>query len=85
MVTFSLVLFYLALKYQKMYAGLGSFAAKQILLSSKMYMLGAICTGVIFIMAKGKFRSRPLRRLIVVVATGFDIVFSAGLIANALF
>jgi hypothetical protein len=65
------------------FAGFGGKYADLFMQAAQMYMVGAIATGVIFFLAKGKSRLVWLRAAIVFSAIGIDVFLGAGHIVDA--
>lgn len=74
----------LATKYYDIFAGLGAKYARLLMLTAKMYILGAIAVSVIFFMARAKLRITALRWAIICSATAADIFLGARFIIDRL-
>ena len=79
------IILLLATKYFQVFAGLGDGYAELFVETAKMYILGGICIGIIFFMARAKLRSRGLRWFIVCSAVGLDIFLGARFIVDKIF
>jgi hypothetical protein len=71
----------LATKYHNVFAGFGTKYANLLTLTAKLYLLGAIATGIIFFMARAKLRLAALRWFILSLAMAADILYCASFIA----
>jgi hypothetical protein len=70
----------LATKYNNIFAGLGTKYANLLTQTAKLYLLGAIATGIIFFIARAKLRLTALRWFILSLAMAADILFCASFI-----
>lgn len=70
----------LATKYDNSFAGFGTKYARLLMQTAKLYLLGAIATGIIFFMARAKLRLTVLRLVILSLAMAVDILFCASFI-----
>jgi hypothetical protein len=71
----------LATKYNNTFAGLGAKYETLLMQTAKLYLLGAIATGIIFFMTRAKLRLTALRWVILSLAMAVDILFCASFIA----
>ena len=71
----------LATKYNNSFTGFGTKYARLLTQTAKLYLLGAIATGIIFFMARAKLRLAVLRLVILSLAMAVDILFCASFIA----
>jgi len=71
-----------AVKYTESFAGLGTGYAKLFTESTKIYLLGAIATGIIFFMARAKSHIHWLRLAILCSAMAVDIFLGARFIVD---
>jgi hypothetical protein len=71
----------LSTKYSDSFAGFGTKYARLFTQTARLYLLGAIATGIIFFMARMKLRLATLRWLILSLAMATDILFCASFIA----
>jgi len=78
----AIVTLLLAIKYFQVFAGLGNDAARLLTESAKMYVLGAIATTTIFVLARAKLRLSALRWILLCSAMAVDIFFSARFIVD---
>ena len=78
----AIVTLLLAIKYSQVFAGLGNDAARLLTESAKMYVLGAIATMTIFVLACAKLRFSALRWILLCSAMAIDIFFSARFIVD---
>ncbi len=72
----------LATKYYKVIAGLGAGYAEVFVQTARMYILGAIATGIIFFVARAKLRWHQLRWVVLYSAITVDIFFGATFIVD---
>jgi hypothetical protein len=79
--TLAITALLLATKYHNVFAGFGTKYANLLTQTAKMYLLGAIATGIIFFMARAKLRLATLRWLILSLAMAADILYCASFIA----
>jgi len=79
----AIVTLLLGTKATHVFAGLGSGYTRRFIESAQMYVVGAIATGVIFFLAKGKSRLVWLRAAIVCSAIAVDIFLGAGRIVDS--
>jgi hypothetical protein len=82
MIVLSVITLLLATKYAGAFAGLGTGYAKLFTETAKMYILGAIATGIIFFMARAKLRVHWLRLAILCSAMVVDIFLGARFIVD---
>jgi hypothetical protein len=73
----SIVNLFLATKYFQVLCGLADGYARLFVETAKMYLLGAVATGIIFTMARQKLRVHWLRWSILCTALAVDIVLGA--------
>jgi len=81
MAALAITVLLLATKYNSIFAGLGTKYARLLAQTAKLYLLGAIATGIIFFMARAKLRLAPLRLIILSSAMMVDILFCTSFIA----
>ena len=74
-----------ATKYFQTFAGLGAGYARVFLESGKMYILGAIASGVVFFMAKANLRLGVVRLILLGSAMAADIFLGARFIVDKIF
>ncbi len=70
-------------KATRIFAGLGAGYTRLFIQAAQMYVVGAIATGVVFFLARGRSRLVWLRAAIVCSAIGVDIFLGAGHIVDA--
>jgi hypothetical protein len=75
--TSAIVTLLLAAKYFQVLFGLAAGYARLFVETAKMYLLGAVATGIIFLIVRQKLRVRWLRWAILCAALGVDIVLGA--------
>jgi hypothetical protein len=75
--TLAIVTLFLAAKYFQVLFGLAAGYARLFVETAKMYLLGAIATGMIFLMVRQKLRAQWLRWAILCAALAVDIVLGA--------
>jgi len=81
---FAVTAMFLATKYDNSFAGFGTKYARLLTQTAKLYLLGAIATGIIFFMARAKLRLAVLRLVILSLAMAVDILFCASMITYRL-
>jgi len=72
----------LAIKYNNSFTGFGTKYARLLAQTAKLYLLGAIATGIIFFMTRAKLRITALRWAIICSATTADIFLGARFIVD---
>ena len=72
----------LATKYDGSFAGFGTKYANLLMQTAKLYLLGTIAIGIIFCIARAKFRLTVLRLIILSSAMAVDIFFCAHYITS---
>jgi hypothetical protein len=75
--TLAIVVLLLAAKYFQVLFGLTADYARLFVETAKMYLLGAVATGIIFLIARQKLRVHWLRWAVLVAALGVDIFLGA--------
>jgi len=81
----TIVTFLIATRYLFLFAGLGNGAARLLIDTAKLYILGALAVGVIFLILCAKKRLGYLRWLIICSATVVDIFLSARFVIDRVF
>lgn len=81
MAALAITVLLLATKYHNIFAGLGTKYANLMTQTAKLYLLGAIATGIIFFIARAKLRLTVLRLVILSLAMAVDTLFCASFIA----
>jgi hypothetical protein len=82
--TLAIVTLLLAAKYFQVLFGLADGYARLFVETAKMYLLGAVATGIIFLMARQKMRVQWLRWAILCTALGVDIVLGARYVIDSI-
>ncbi len=73
MLSLAIVTLLLASKYFQTFLGLGAGYARLFVESAKMYILGAVATGILFFMARAQKRLTLVRLILLSCAVGIDI------------
>ncbi len=82
MLSLSIVTLLLASKYFQTFAGLGAGCARLFVESARMYILGAVATGILFFMARAQKRLTFVRLILLSCAVGVDIFVCAQYIVD---
>jgi hypothetical protein len=80
MASFAITAMFLATKYDNSFAGFGTKYARLLMQTAKLYLLGAIATGIIFFMARAKLRLASLRLIVLSLAMAVDMLLCASTI-----
>jgi len=78
----AIVTLMLAAKYFQVVFGLADEYAHRFVAAAKMYLMGALAVGIVFIMARQQIRLHPLRWAVLVAALGMDIFLGARFIVD---
>jgi hypothetical protein len=73
----SVLSFMLSIKYYKFFAGLGRPAADVLATEARLFLLGAVCLGMITIISKLNLRLKPVRLLIIVSPCLIDFIITS--------
>jgi len=81
--TLAIVTLFLAARYFQVLFGLAADYARLFVETAKMYLLGAIATGIIYLMIRQKLRVRWLRWAILCAALAVDIILGARYVVDS--
>ena len=81
--TLAIVNLFLAAKYFQVLFGLADGYARLFVETAKMYLLGAVATGIIYLMIRQQMRVHWLRWAILGAALGVDIVLGARYVVDS--
>jgi hypothetical protein len=82
--TLAIVTLFLAAQYFQVLFGLAADYARLFVETAKMYLLGAVATGILFLMARQKMRVQWLRWAILCTALGVDIILGARYVIDSI-
>jgi len=82
--TLAIVTLFLATRYFQVLFGLADGYARLFVETAKMYLLGAVATGILFLMARQKMRVQWLRWAILCTALGVDIILGARYVIDSI-
>jgi len=82
--TLAIVTLFLAARYFQVLFGLADGYARLFVETAKMYLLGAVATGILYLMARQKLRVQWLRWAILCTALGVDIVLGARYVIDSI-
>jgi len=82
--TLAIVTLFLAARYFQVLFGLAGDYARLFVETAKMYLLGAVAAGILFLMARQKLRVQWLRWAILCTALGVDIILGARYVIDSI-
>jgi len=82
--TLAIVTLFLAARYFQVLFGLTADYARLFIETAKMYLLGAVATGILYLMARQKLRVQWLRWAVLCTALGVDIVLGARYVIDSI-